>query len=116
MDFRRLFADLRKRRRMFLLDDRYMTLVAFVEGCNAATDWRLLDGFGGWISHRILNAESSLHWSTIVASKWAPQVLREPRSERLPAEAESRAADELLELLDEFLRVKESRPSALEES
>lgn len=59
MHFRNLFSDPRKRRRMFLLDDRYMTLVAFVEGCNAATDWQLLEGFGKWVSSRLLRSPDS---------------------------------------------------------
>ena len=54
MDFRSLLQSVRHHRRMFLLDDRYMTLVGFVTGCDAATDWRLLDGFNEWIADKIL--------------------------------------------------------------
>ena len=103
MNFRQLFAELAIRPRMFLLDDRYLTLVAFVEGCNAATDWQLLDGFGNWVSMRILGTDSSLHWSTVVASRRSPELLNEPRSGPIPSEVEAGAAKDLLEFLDEFL-------------
>jgi hypothetical protein len=92
---------------MFLLDDRYMTLVAFVEGCNAATDWQLLDGFNGWVAAQVLGAESSLHWSTVVASKSDRQLLEEPRTAPIASELESVASDDLLDLLDSFLASKD---------
>lgn len=92
---------------MFLLDDRYMTLVAFIDGCNAATDWKLLDGFNEWVAARILGTESSLHWATIVAARSDPRLLEEPRSVPIAPELESKAADDLLRLLDSFLASKE---------
>lgn len=116
MDFRQLFSDLGKRRRMFLLDDRYMTLVAFVEGCNAATDWQLLDGFNGWVATQVLGTESSLHWSTVIAAKSDPQLLVEPRTRPISPELESVASDDLLGLLDSFLAGKEKLAHELEPS
>ena len=107
-NFRALFAGLRSHRRMYLMDDRYMTVVAFVEGCDAATERRLLTGFNDWVSTRILGfAGSGFHWSTIVASKRAPALLAEPRSGPIPEEVEAGAADDLLEMLDEFLSTRQ---------
>lgn len=107
VDLRKLFDDLRKRRRMFLLDDRYMTLVAFIEGCDAAADWRLLEGFGEWVAEVLFNAETTLHWSTIVAAKIDPGLLQEAQARSLSPEYESTASSDLLELLDRFLEGKE---------
>lgn len=95
---------------MYLPDGRYHTLVAFVEGCNAATDWRLLAGFNEWVAGRILRHESSLHWSAVVASKFAPAILEEPGTATIPTELEGEASEELLSLLDSFLETRSHRP------
>lgn len=108
MDFRKLFSDLRTHRRMFLLDDRYMTLVAFIEGCNAATNWQLLDGFDRWVAEQILGTESSLHWSTVIASKADPRLLDEGRAGPLASEFEGAAVADLLSLLDDYLVWKDN--------
>lgn len=88
---------------MFLLDDRYMTLVAFIEGCNAATNWQLLDGFDRWVAEQILGRESSFHWSRVIASKSDPGLLNEPQAGPLAPELEGAAAADLLSLLDDYL-------------
>jgi hypothetical protein len=108
VDFRGLLQSVRLRRRMFLLDDRYVTLVGFITGCDAATDWRLLDGFNEWIADKILGHESSFHWSTIVAAKTLPHFLNEPRSgNTIPPADEPVVCDDLLMLLDNFLEARE---------
>lgn len=107
MNFRELFLELGKRPRMYLPDDRYHTLVAFVEGCNAATDWKLLSGFNEWTAAQILRHESSFHWSAVVASKFTPAKLEEPSTTTIPVELEGAASEELLCLLDAFLGTKE---------
>lgn len=103
MDFCELFANLVERRRMFLPDDRYYTLVAFVEGCNAATGWELLAGFNQWTAAQVLGHQSSLHWSVVIASKSSPEMLKSGHG-AIPSEIEASAAADLLKLLDEFLR------------
>jgi hypothetical protein len=104
MDFRELFRNVGHRRRMYLPDDRYASLVSFVEGCNAATEWRLLDGFNEWVSDRVLGRASSLHWSTVVASKLAPHMLDETHPDRaVPAGLERAVSEQLLDMIDAFL-------------
>jgi hypothetical protein len=109
MDFRELFKSVHQRRRMYLLDDRYMTLVGFVTGCDAATEWRLLNGFDSWIEDHLAVGRSGLHWSTIVAGKRAPALLDESRTgTEMSPEQERAASDDLFEMLDRFL----SRPAS----
>jgi hypothetical protein len=106
MDFRDLFEQLGSRPRMYLPDARYHTLVAFVEGCNAATDWKLLAGFNEWVAVQVLGRESSFHWSVIVASKFFPAILEEPSTVKIPSELEGPASEELLRFVDSFLRAR----------
>lgn len=94
MDFRELFRTVAKRQRMMLLDDRYATLVAFVQGCDAATEGTLLNGFHQWVAERIVGGPSSLHWSAIVAESHGPDA------------AEPEIAQHLLRLLDTFLATR----------
>ncbi|WP_146017511.1 hypothetical protein [Verrucosispora sp. ts21] len=48
-NYRDLFANIRKRPRMWLIREDFASVVAFVEGCNQATARTLLTGFShGW--------------------------------------------------------------------
>lgn len=107
MDFLELFDQLDSRPRMYLPDDRYHTLVAFVEGCNAATDWKLLAGFNEWVAAQVLGRESSFHWSVIVASKLVPAILNEACTATIPSELEDPARKELLRLLSSYLATRQ---------
>jgi hypothetical protein len=102
-DFRNLFKRVRRAPRMFLLSDRYEVVVAFVCGCDAATDGRLLAGFQEWVAPRLTNhSDASVSWSQLIADKVAPEGLSRPLLE-LPSEYGAAATEELFELLDEFL-------------
>jgi hypothetical protein len=71
-----LCAHLRDRRRMYLLDDRFATAVAFVE---------------------------SLHWSYLVASTAVPEIVdTDQRIDLIPSEADPQLTDRMLDLLEEF--------------
>ncbi|MEV6369643.1 hypothetical protein AB0L86_22430 [Micromonospora musae] len=98
-----LCLNLRRRRRMYLLDDRYSTAVAFVEGYNAAFDGDPLSGFQDYVAARILNRKSSLHWSYVIASTKMPALLdSDARIDQIPAELEVELTDLLVDLLEEF--------------
>jgi hypothetical protein len=112
MNFRELFGQLSKRPGMYLPDDRYRTLVAFIEGCNAATDGKLLAGFNEWVAAEVLGRESGFHWSAIVASRFAPAILDEPSRATIPDELEGPASEELLRLLDSYLATRRPPPAA----
>ncbi|GAA4733818.1 hypothetical protein [Phytohabitans rumicis] len=107
MDFRDLFKQLGMRPRMYLPDDRFHTLVAFIEGCNAATDWKLLAGFNEWVATHTLGQKSSFHWSVIVASKIFPTILDESGAAAIPGELEGPASEELLRVLDSYLATRQ---------
>jgi hypothetical protein len=64
MQFDQLMALFRARRRMYVLDDRYYTLVAFIEGANCLLHPDSpLDGFEDWLGHRFIGRSSPLHWA-----------------------------------------------------
>lgn len=96
MDFRGLFSTLARRPRTILLDDRYATLVAFVQGCDTATEGVLLNGFQEWVGVQIVGGRSSLHWSKIIAKSHGPDT------------PDSELAQHLLRLLDTFLATKQN--------
>ncbi|MEU8078802.1 hypothetical protein AB0B31_25615 [Catellatospora citrea] len=84
----------------------YAETTAFVTGCDAATGWMLLEGWREWLLVR-LGSESSLVWSALVL-ELTPGVGLQP-ARHLSAEAETAAHDQLFDLLDQFLTVKEQR-------
>ncbi|MGH3713971.1 MAG: hypothetical protein ACRDT4_11000 [Micromonosporaceae bacterium] len=53
MDYRELFAAVRRRPRMYLPDETYASAVAFVSGCQASTGGLLLEGFREWLQVRV---------------------------------------------------------------
>ena len=107
MDFRELFRNLDQRPTMFLPDTRYNTVVAFVEGCNAATDRELLRGFSGWVHDRILGYRSNFHWQAVIAAKYLSGKLDERWQESIKDESfHDLASHELLAQLDDFLAAR----------
>lgn len=83
---------MRRRRRLYLMDDRYATLVAFLTGL-AMSDQRMLDGFQEWVSQRLRGCDTNCIWPSLVLSE-------------VPADdpaRDQRAGDLLLDLLEEFL-------------
>ena len=90
---------LRNRRLMYLLDDRYASVVAFVTGLSCASDGEMLAGFNGWVAERLLGARTNRGWWSVVY-------------EAIPADSTSRdsqATELLLDLLEEFA---DARPAA----
>ncbi len=60
---------------MYLLDDRFSTAVAFVEGFSAAHDENPLNGFQEWVCRRMVGGYSSRHWAYVLASAQVPGML-----------------------------------------
>lgn len=92
MDLSSACFHLRHRRAMYLMDDRYETVVAFVVGLSAALDGELLTGFGDWVSERRLGFRSPRVW-------WS--VVREGDGTGDPL-SDDAASSLLLDLLEEF--------------
>ena len=98
MTLAELCFHLRRRRRMYLPDDRFASAVAFVEGYNAASDGAALNGFNTYVSERLVGGDSPVHWSYRIASTRAPDV----RLDQLPAELDGELTDMMVDLLEEF--------------
>ncbi|MFF4876264.1 hypothetical protein [Micromonospora sp. NPDC000668] len=103
MDVPELLFHLTRRRRMYLLDDRYLTAVAFVEGFNQALDRRPLNGFQEWLCRRVLGYGTGAHWSYVIDSSEVPGL--PPGAVNLNdlgPETQLRLIDRMLALIGEF--------------
>ncbi len=78
---------------MYVLDDRYESVVAFVEGFNLALDGSPLRGFDDWVALKILGEKSPRHWSSIIND--SVELADEQLGQRDRVES-------LLDLLEEF--------------
>ncbi|MEU4113947.1 hypothetical protein AB0F71_05565 [Kitasatospora sp. NPDC028055] len=89
---------------MYVLDDRYSTVVAFLEGYNVALDGVPLSGFQDWVSCQILNSSCSVHWSYIVASTRVPGILDARTGiDQISANIEIALIDDLISLVEAYL-------------
>ena len=89
---------------MFLPDEQYATLVGFIEGFNAATGWKFLEGFNEWTQKRLLGHETSVYWAAVV---WEVSTQSgQSATDRPSRENEEHASDILLTELEAFLRSK----------
>lgn len=103
MDLGQPCFHLRHRRRMYVFDDRYLTVVGLVEGYNTALDGRPLSGFQTHVAERIPGQHSGLHWSAIVASaesRTAPGNGMDIND--LPQELQFSLIRRLIDLLEEY--------------
>lgn len=103
VDFRDLFQRVRRAPRMYLPGESYEAVVAFVSGCNTATDGRLLAGFQEWVSVRIPERPHvSASWAWIIAEEQSPGMLNKILRD-LPDECNQAAIGRFFDLIDEFL-------------
>ncbi|WP_144128370.1 hypothetical protein [Catellatospora sichuanensis] len=101
--FRDLFQRVRLRPGMYGVQN-YAETTSFVTGCDAAMGWMLLEGFREWLMLR-LDEQSSLVWSALVLELTPGVTLQSAR--HLSDEVEAAVHDQLFDLLDQFLTVKE---------
>lgn len=88
---------------MYLLDDRFATAVAFVEGYNAAFDGVPLAGFRDYVAHRVIGRGSAFHWSYLIASTKVPGLLEgEISLDRIPFDCDVGLTDMLVDLLERY--------------
>lgn len=83
---------------MYLPDDRYESVVAFITGLSSASDGHMLDGFNDWVASRLLGHSSPRIWWAIVKDA-VPSGSQEP---------DQAAVELLLELLEQFARHRDS--------
>jgi len=61
--YRELFRSIRERRGMHGIPDGTVASIAYVIGCDAATEYHLLDGFASWLNvRRGESGNTSLSW------------------------------------------------------
>ncbi|WP_430788745.1 hypothetical protein [Actinoplanes sp. G11-F43] len=97
-----LVFHLTRRRRMYLPDDSFASLVAFIEGFSAGTD-QSLSGFQPWVAERVLGHCSNRVWWTILIE--AHPMFRDvptPPVGRLPDEVGQDLVGRTIELLTAF--------------
>jgi hypothetical protein len=83
---------------MFLPDDRFETVVAFVLGCDAGNQNGLLVGFHEWLTLKLGDMDNLVWWAQVLHIAF-PEGVPDPRFEADNAQAVST----LFDLLDEFL-------------
>jgi hypothetical protein len=98
---------------MYLVDDRFVTAVSFMEGYNAAFDGVPLAGFGDYVADQIVRHGSPLHWSYLIASTKVTGFLDgEIPLDRIPVDCDVALTEMLIDLLERYQEtVQESRSS-----
>lgn len=94
---------------MYLIDESYAALVAFIVGVDEGMERKLLAGFDEWVSVQLLGHESPVSWAFLIAGRHAPGILDGTRPCGAMSKAEiAGASSELFDLLDEFIGAKQS--------
>lgn len=106
VDFQTLFQAMSRRKRMYVSDNRFLSVVSFVDGCDAATDGKLLAGFGSWCAQPVFDKPSNMHWSRALLARQVPgyslvgeQILRGDVAE----DVEEQLSIDFFRLIQEFL-------------
>src|SRR5690349_17020097 len=103
MNLRELCFHLRNRRRMYLLDDRFGTAVAFVDGYNCALDGVPLSGFQEYVAARTGFPGSGVHWSYLIAAASMPEIFDKGVGlGQVPLELGIPLTDRLVDLLEAY--------------
>jgi hypothetical protein len=108
MNLEDLIGGLRSRPEMYLPDTTFNTLVAFLEGYNAATDGQFLDGFSRWLQEYSLGYITNYHWQVVIAAVVLGVEPNERWRDAIDEGFDRRASDELLHQLERFLSLRKS--------
>jgi hypothetical protein len=80
------------------LDFRYLAVMSYVEGCDAATGYELLAGFNAWLG------VPSIAWSSTIVTRRIPEFEEHGRRfSDLTAEEDAALIADLFDALDRFL-------------
>lgn len=101
--FGQVLVELRARPRMFVLDDGYVTLVAFIDGLATGVDDGVLDGFQEWVARETTGSPDARHWGVIVAAQVSRGVRDGCELSAMSQEEQARSSAELHSLLTRFL-------------
>jgi hypothetical protein len=105
---RETFAHVAKRPLMWLIDDRFITAVAFVTGYDQGLGGQLLKGFGDWLCVRAAKPlHSNLVWWAVVEYLAFPDWFARKRMESdLSPEEDRKLFRFMFDSLDAFLTEK----------
>ena len=109
MNFEDLISGLRTRPEMYLPDDRFNTLVAFLDGYNMATDGQFLNEFSRSLQKRVFGYVTNYHWQAIIAAIVLGAEPNERWRDSVDGEFDARASAELLAQLERFLDLKDDQ-------
>jgi hypothetical protein len=98
-----LLFHLTRRRRMYLPDDRFASLVSLVVGFDLASDRSQLGGFQEWVAVRLLGGYSNRVWYSILISA---RLGSDTGIDDLPPDADLGLINFALELLTAFAEEK----------
>jgi len=65
---------------MYLPDDRYASVVAFITGLSSASDGDMLAGFNTWVSDRVLGHSTTRVWWAVVYDSIPDSASRESQA------------------------------------
>ena len=92
---------------MYVLDDRFLTVVAYVDGCDAATHGVLLQNFTDWLyAARVGPGRTSLDWPGVLKVARGLDVDRRSYGD-LTQQENAQLIDDLFGALDEYLASNE---------
>jgi hypothetical protein len=105
IDFRALFQSVRARPEMYGIDNRYRMLLAFVNGCDAATGGELLTGLHEWVHRRSGGkGRTPIAWDWQLVDARHPDFRRRSRSfADLSGDEDAELVGDLFDTLDAFL-------------
>lgn len=113
-EWRALEASIRRRRRMFVLDDRFLTACAFVTGFATGRDDRVLEAFSAWLADRQA-AYKNYSWEAMVLAEAGLAQLGDVEPTQLTNAQHEDAVRALCDLLLKFFgEVERTTASACE--
>ena len=108
-----IFASVRRRTGMYLQQETYAVVAAFVLGFDQAYEGGVLVGFREWLA-TCLMVGSNLSWPALVLQASFPNTESPEDAVHANAKSERLAIETLFDLLDEFEKVR-SKPNGLQD-
>ncbi|MFH9651111.1 hypothetical protein ACIOHR_20065 [Streptomyces anulatus] len=105
MEYRQLFADVRRRPGSYGLSGSFWETVAFISGCDAGNSWGLLIGFREWLALKA-DTEANLAWPFLVLKVAKVTAGDSGAGRELSGADEAKALEVLFEELDSFLSAR----------
>jgi len=98
---------------MYLLEERYAVIAAFIQGYDLACEGGLLAGFREWLVVRLMTG-SNLGWSALVLHAAFPNSKSPQTALQADPEGERAAIETLFDLLAEFDEIRKRHDGLME--